>query len=179
MGGHGGDYFGGTGGRLLISARSWLAYRCRWAIAFQVPTVPTVFTSSWFLRSIFPAPRSIVAATACKIFAPSRNASGVFSPRITFFLAISRVCLPHLGRSIPTKQTMRTSSATHGAMQKLHSRPQLQRREYTRSSTGRAQIAAHIGDVSICSEQSAQKVHKSPASGIVGMVNGCILAKKR
>jgi hypothetical protein len=154
---------GGSGGSELMSALNWLAYLRRCSIAFQAPTVPRVFTNGWFLRSILPAPRSIVAATACRIFAPSRSASGVFSPRITFFLPIHRVCLPHLGRSIPTKKTMRVRWGTQCAVHNLHGRQMLRRLECTLGSTNDAQTAAHFRDVSDGHENPAQKAHKSPA----------------
>lgn len=56
MGGHGGYYFGGTGGRLLISSFSCPEYRWSLCTHFHAPTVPSTLTNGWFFaESFFPA----------------------------------------------------------------------------------------------------------------------------
>lgn len=97
----GGDYEGGPGGRLPISALSCAAYRWSWAIDFHAPTVPAAFTTGWRLAFSFCFARPTAAdrARSARIISP--NDSGVFSPRLILgVLPIHPLCLPRWDWSI-------------------------------------------------------------------------------
>jgi hypothetical protein len=104
---------------------------------------------------------------------------GVFSPRLILSVFAIQLLSPAMLAAVNSQcRRGKELFVKHLGESQLNGAKCVAHKKHVQSASQfAAQSVLRARDVSVCSEQSAQKVHKSPASGVAVVVDGCILAK--